>query len=288
MPSFLHYNISLSDAEMRNILLSDFWMIRNIGAGIFPGGMDPLKFDSTASIFVTRGSWKADINMTPFELEAPSVINVRASQILLPRWVSDDMEASCIVMSKRFTDNLFLLLRDSPLYMEATRRQVFRVPEEYAGMFRDFYERMAAIFEDVDNPYAYQAQVLGISSFFHQICHKCYSDGTRPDGKTHSRLPDRFLNLLQQHCKRERFLDFYARELSVSTKHLSRTLKEETGVSAVEWIDRYVILEAKVLLKSTSMTVQQIACELNFSDQSSFGKYFKKFVGQTPTDFRNL
>jgi AraC-like DNA-binding protein len=55
----------------------------------------------------------------------------------------------------------------------------------------------------------------------------------------------------------------------------------------VEWIERFVILEAKVMLRSSNMTIQQIADELNFPSQSFFGKYFKKSVGVSPKEYRN-
>ena len=64
-------------------------------------------------------------------------------------------------------------------------------------------------------------------------------------------------------------------------------MKTLTGFTAVEWIERYVILEAKVLLKSTNLSVQQISDKLNFPSQSFFGKYFKKVVGMSPKEFRN-
>lgn len=75
--------------------------------------------------------------------------------------------------------------------------------------------------------------------------------------------------------------------MEVTPKHLSRTVKAQTGYTAVEWIERFVILEAKVLLKSSNLNIQQIADELNFPSQSFFGKYFKKFTGMSPKEFRN-
>ena len=61
----------------------------------------------------------------------------------------------------------------------------------------------------------------------------------------------------------------------------------QTGYSAVEWIERFVILEAKVLLKSSNLNIQQIADELHFPSQSFFGKYFKKLTGMSPKEYRN-
>ena len=55
----------------------------------------------------------------------------------------------------------------------------------------------------------------------------------------------------------------------------------------MEWVDRFIILEAKVLLRATTMTIQQISDELNFGSQSFFGKYFKKHTGYSPKEFRN-
>ena len=106
---------------------------------------------------------------------------------------------------------------------------------------------------------------------------------------------DDYVKLISICCKYSAYLSlritdsgiFYAKELEITTKHLGRTIKAQTGFTASEWLDRLVVLEAKVLLKSTSMTIQQIAEELNFSSQSFFGKYFKNLVGISPKEFRN-
>jgi AraC-like DNA-binding protein len=79
---------------------------------------------------------------------------------------------------------------------------------------------------------------------------------------------------------------FYAKKLCMAPKYLSAVIKEKTGKSAFEWINDYVILEAKSLLKSTNMTIQQISDELNFANQSFFGKYFKRLAGMSPKSYR--
>ena len=101
------------------------------------------------------------------------------------------------------------------------------------------------------------------------------------------RMSDQFLQLVQEHFREQRFLEFYANVLEVTPKHLSRTVKAQTGFTAVEWIERFVILEAKVLLRSSNLNIQQISAELNFPSQSFFGKYFKKITGMSPKEFRN-
>ena len=60
-----------------------------------------------------------------------------------------------------------------------------------------------------------------------------------------------------------------------------------TGKSANKWIDESLIVEAKILLKTPDITVQRVADLLNFSDQSTFGKFFKKHVGLSPMELGN-
>ncbi len=81
-------------------------------------------------------------------------------------------------------------------------------------------------------------------------------------------------------------MTFYAEQLFLTPKHLSRVIKEVSGRSAGEWIDEQVILEAKARLKNLSLTVQEISDQLGFPNQSFFGKYFKRHVGLSPSDYR--
>lgn len=95
-----------------------------------------------------------------------------------------------------------------------------------------------------------------------------------------------FVRLVQENFRRERSVSYYAGRLFISPKYLSLVIKEITGRSAASWIDDYVILEAKNLLRYSGKNVQQVAYELNFSNQSSFGKYFKHLTGMSPTAFQ--
>ena len=96
-----------------------------------------------------------------------------------------------------------------------------------------------------------------------------------------------FIELIEKYFKSERAVNFYAEKLFVTPKHLSAVLKEISGKTAGEWIDHRVILEAKLMLRTTGMNIQEISLALNFSNQSFFGKYFKHLTGISPRDYRN-
>ena len=98
----------------------------------------------------------------------------------------------------------------------------------------------------------------------------------------------RFIQLIIKNYRRNRKLDFYADKLFISPKYLSDVIKKISGRTAHDWIDRYILLEAKILLRSSHKTIQQIADELNFPNNSFFSKYFKKHCGMTPKEYRDL
>ena len=96
------------------------------------------------------------------------------------------------------------------------------------------------------------------------------------------------MRVVMENYKQERSVSFYADKLCVTAKYLSLVVKNVSGKSAGDWIDEYVILEAKALLKSSNMTIQEIADVLNFANQSFFGKYFKHHTGVSPKEYRKI
>lgn len=97
----------------------------------------------------------------------------------------------------------------------------------------------------------------------------------------------KFILLVEKRYKECRVLTTYAHDMCVSTKHLSAIVKEISGRTAGSWIDSYVIMEAKRLLRFSRMPIQEIADELHFANQSFFGKYFKNNTGMSPSEYRN-
>ena len=95
------------------------------------------------------------------------------------------------------------------------------------------------------------------------------------------------IQAITENYKNERRAQFYADKLGISLQHLSTTVRQVTGKSVLDTIAYIVIMDAKAKLKGTNMTIQEIAYSLNFPSASFFGKYFRRYVGMTPLDFRN-
>lgn len=97
---------------------------------------------------------------------------------------------------------------------------------------------------------------------------------------------DKLMLLLSDHYREQRNVEFYAEKMHVSSKHLSRVIRSYTGKSVHQWIDEFVTLEIKNLLKYSNMSIQQISLELNFPNPSFMGQYFKRITGMTPGEYK--
>ena len=96
----------------------------------------------------------------------------------------------------------------------------------------------------------------------------------------------RFKKLVNQHCARERTLSFYADQLYITPHHLSAVIMKVSGHTAMYWINRAVVLQAKVMLRTSDYMIYEIADRLGFPNQSFFGKFFKRETGISPKEYR--
>ncbi len=135
-----------------------------------------------------------------------------------------------------------------------------------------------------------------LASLFHVFCD--YIEKSResmvspdnhgsPSSNRNTLLFNHFMSLVNEHHATYRNMAFYAKKLELTPKYLSKLIKLESGRSGPDWIDAFVILEAKNLLKYTDLSIKEIVFRLNFPNPSVFYKYFKSHTGMTPSEYRN-
>lgn len=98
---------------------------------------------------------------------------------------------------------------------------------------------------------------------------------------------DRFIHLAQEHCMVKREVQFYANKLHITPKHLNFVCKQNTDISASEWIKRFVKERLVILLENQNLGIAQISDMMEFSSRSFFTRYVKKMLGYTPTEYRS-
>lgn len=284
--SKLDYGYVNLPMNVDEILGKDFWIFDNITAAMLPAYTEPVKLTATISIFVRKGHFKFSNNLIVYDFDGPAIVNIRNGETLQLLSISPDFEASFIVMSKFFVEDIFMHINDMQNLSAMSRRPVAKIPSDILPKFENLYDSIRLVSSDTSNPQLQKALQHSIIAFYYRYAYRCY-DLLNSSADSGARLSDRFIKLVKDKFKTERFLEYYADELGVTPKHLSRTVKAQTGYSAASWIERFLILEAKILLKSTNLTIQQISDNLNFPTQSFFGKYFKKNVGLSPKLYRN-
>ena len=94
------------------------------------------------------------------------------------------------------------------------------------------------------------------------------------------------MQLVTQNYSQTRNVSWYAQKLGITHAHLCAVVKHITGKTCADVIASMVIMDAKSQLKSTSLTIQAISDSLNFANISFFGKYFKRYVGMSPLEYR--
>ena len=99
-------------------------------------------------------------------------------------------------------------------------------------------------------------------------------------------IMNNFIDLLLENILTETSVSFYAEKLCISKQYLSLIVKEKTRVPVGTIISAMRVETAARLLREPDMTIMQIAEKMSFSDQSSFGKFFKKHTGVSPLKYR--
>ena len=102
----------------------------------------------------------------------------------------------------------------------------------------------------------------------------------------HQLLFQQFKALVSQHCEQERNIPYYADQLHITPHHLSAVISRASGRSAMYWINRAVVLRAKVLLRTSSLLTYEIAEHLHFANPPAFNNFFKRETGLTPKEYR--
>ena len=247
------------------------------------------KLEGGAIYFCRKGWAHATIDLKDYEIVKNTQVVLLPGTIICINGCSSDFTASFFEFPKemfmeacmRFEPIFFRFIKEQPCYV---------LPQENTGAINGLIRATTAIYNDRENRFRNQIAKNHLQSFMLDIYDKCYryfgkhkiEGGTRQDEIFKS-----FVSLVHEHCASQREVSFYADKLCISTKYLTGICKAVTGDSAKKIIDDFAILEIKVLLQSTELTVQEIADRLVFPDQSYLGRYFKRHEGMSPKEYQS-
>lgn len=245
----------------------------------------PTKIDFAILSICLKGRIEGSIDLKPYSFLENDLFIVHPGNIVQYSYKSEDYSGMYIAMSKRFTDYIELSINElvlTALYLK--ENPIIHLSPDEVAFFLDFYSLMRQTVRKIHHPNRIEMTRLLIHALFYNF-RPLQEESITPESKRQG-LFDEFYRLLLAHYKESREVGFYAGKLCLTPKYLSAVIKEMTGQSAFDWINDYVILETKSLLKSTNMTIQQISDELNFASPTFFAKYFKRLTGISPKEYR--
>jgi len=250
----------------------------------------PYRSDGYIIGICTRGTARVEVNLQVYEAVPDAMLLATPFHVLRIYDASPDFLCRFLVFSKAFlTENNgnshFL---ETFGYFKNTSIPVIYLDNDDARMILDVYLLMKQKIERQDHPYRLEISRSILTTLLYEVQSVYEKQHTIIKGKQTRKqeLNVLFQDLVFQHYKEHRTVQYYADALFVSPKHLTETIKEVTGRTAGEWIDDAVILEAKVLLRNNDISIANVADDIHFPDQSTFGKYFKKHTGMSPSDYR--
>ena len=253
---------------------------------VFTRSSYPHKTDKVTQLLVLKGEVSFIIDFNTYNLQAPAMVLFFPGQVIEAVEASSDSEIVGMAFAPELTAplNLPVSLQEK-LSLKSTH--FYTLKEKELEVFLSCYNHVSNVMKQKDNEYRediirhlFAAHYYGLGYYIHNA-QKHTSVLT-----ARQKICERFIALAAENFKEHRDIAFYADKLCITNKYLSSLLKQETGLTASEWIEKYVVLYAKSCLSSTIMTIQEISDDLDFSSQSVFGKYFKRIVGMSPIAYR--
>lgn len=258
--------------------------------GTPPKPQQIIKLEDALIVFCRKGHARIDIDLQKYEMTENTQIVLLPGSIICITEASDDISVSFVGLTHalfreitaRLDPSFFRFLKENPCVT---------LPQELTQSIKRLSEALEDIYMDKDNCFQLQIAKNFIQSFLLDIydkTHRMFME-KQPGGiSRQEELFKSFIQLILKHCTTEREVSFYASELYITPRYLSSVIQNVANTTAKSIIDKHVILEIKALLKSTNLSIQEIANKLCFPDQSFFGRYFKKHTGMSPLQFRNM
>lgn len=255
----------------------------------------PCRFDGFMIFYCVNGTMKMSVNLNEIELSSGMIyMNVPGNIIRLNEIVGgrdQDIRVLCMALTKDFFHGLNVeVCKFFNEGLSMLEKPCMQLSDKDFQLIDSLIRYIINLLQ-MDVSYKKEAVLSALSSLFYILIGAWTSDSnTKQDNELSNRskvIFDKFMRLVMEYHTQYRNVGFYADQLCLTPKYLSKLIKNATGRSAPEWIDSYVILEAKNLLKYSGTTIKEIVFKLNFPNQSVFYKFFKAHTGMTPTEYRN-
>ncbi|WP_085535857.1 helix-turn-helix domain-containing protein [Massilibacteroides vaginae] len=249
----------------------------------------PMRINLNMIILCTEGSLRLRQGVNEIVLSENKFVVILTDQIFQMLEFSPDFKAGFMLVKDEFlleqNDIRSLLFN---IGKAVTWKSCYSISQELMQEESSLFRGIRNTIRQRDNKYRINIIHHYFRIMFYHVCHIFFSEQEKlvEASSRHDEIFYRFIRDVNDEFYQHRKIQYYADKASLTPKYFSKIILEVSGKKASDWIDEYVILEAKTLLKNTSQTIQQISDRLNFSNQSHFSRYFTSHTGVSPYAYR--
>ena len=237
----------------------------------------------------TQGEASYTVDGKDSQVKRGDVIIVGEGQVVENFLSTDDCDGIAIMISYDFFNDIVAGIRDlNTLFLFSRLHPVFSLTEREVKVLSGYVNTIITKILEPEHHFRRELVSTLMKALIYDMSNVIYRY-QMVEKKSFSRGEVVFFNyirLVRDHFKQERRVSWYANQLCITPKYLSETIKTISKRTPNEWIDYYVVLELRLLLKNSDKSIKEIAEYLNFPNQSFLGKFFKDHVGVSPSAFR--
>ena len=230
---------------------------------------------------ITKGSARVRINLVEKELEAGMLLFIGPGTIIHPLTYTNDLEIYGIGL---FDD--FPMPQMPPTFNGQVRDFQIKASESDIATARHIIDTIWHVVHQPGYNRQTVSSLVAAMMYHYDGAYRQHIDLMKVSQSREQTIFDRFIYLVNQHATHEHQISFYADRMCLTERYLGTVIRQASGVTAKEWIDRALITRIKVELMHSDKAVARIADDLNFPNPSFFSKYFKRLVGITPGEYR--
>ena len=254
-----------------------------------PIPQEPTRMNFILMALCSKGRAQYCIDTRQQTVKPGDLLFISERHIIDNYMASPDFECLCILVSTQFYHGFVQNVRNvSSLLLFTMNNPVVQLTPHEIQVYSNYYRTIREKISDTEHHYRTEVVKALLLAMFYDMSGVTYRE-EQSSSKGQSRADvifAEFIQQLEQNYRTERRVSWYAQQMGITPKYLSEIIKQISKRTPNEWIDSYVVLEIRVLLKNSTKSIKEITEELNFPNQSFLGKYFKEHVGMSPSEYR--
>ena len=232
--------------------------------------------------FILKGEMRVIVNNQPYTIKANEGFLITPDFLVKkPDDMDNFVEIRVLSLSRKFLEEVnpqFPLTLISHVYVCPH----WQMSAQKLQRTMHYLDLLQELIEEKDRT----AAVYLVRSLFHYLAGENLAMWNDKPMSRNEEITGRFMHLVDLYCDKHHNLDWYAEQLCLSTRYVANTVKETLGMTASACIEHALTRRAKTLLCTTSLSIQEIADQLGFQNQSHFGTFFKRHTSLSPAAFR--